>query len=212
MATYELIHIGKCGGSSVLKLLRNLNYNINHIHVSKPEFDINKKYIITIRNPVDRFISAFNWRYHKVITTKEQKNRYKGEKKLLEYYGNVNALAEDLYKPNGKLNIKLSSKRYYIHHLYEDINFYLGSFLNNCKKNNIRAVLLTETLDDDLKKKFGIPKKNVPHKLKNKIYSKYLSDLGLSNLKRWLRKDYKCINRLFKKKIITKNQYSILSK
>lgn len=212
MARYDLIHIGKCGGTTVLNSLLNLKYNVNHIHIRKVKFNINKKYIITIRNPVDRFISAFNWRYHKVVTTKQQKNRFKGEKKLLEYYENVNALAEDLYDPNGQLNINLSTKKHYIHHLYEDINFYLHKFLRKCKRRNIYGVILTETLTDDLQNLFNIPKKKVPHKFKNQEYSKYLSDLGYSNLKKWLVKDYACIDKLFKKKIINKEQYDILSK
>jgi len=212
MVNYVLIHIGKCGGSSVLEALKKIIYNLKYVHICKPVFEINTKYIITIRNPIDRFISAFNWRYHNVVTTKGQKNRYKGEDQLLKHYQNVNALAEDLYTANGQIYINLKKDKYYIHHIYEDINFYLGDFLHKCKKSSIYAVILTETLDNDLNRLFGIPKNNVPHELKNNNYSKYLSELGYSNLKKWLRKDYECILKLYKMNLITEKQYDILSK
>jgi hypothetical protein len=54
----RFIHIGKCGGSYINKVLGK---ELTKIHMKKP--DINNrsyKYIIFIRNPLQRFISAFN--------------------------------------------------------------------------------------------------------------------------------------------------------
>lgn len=59
-------------------------------------FDINEKYVIVLRNPIKRFISAFNWRYKLVIDDKTQTNRFIGEKEILEHYNCVNNLAEKI--------------------------------------------------------------------------------------------------------------------
>jgi len=53
---YKFIHIGKCGGSYIRSI-----YNISSIHMYKPNLNANFKYIIFIRNPISRFVSAF---YH----------------------------------------------------------------------------------------------------------------------------------------------------
>ena len=57
------IHIGKCGGSFIEN---SFSKNLNSLHMSKPKLNNNNnnKYIICIRNPIERFISAF---YHSKI-------------------------------------------------------------------------------------------------------------------------------------------------
>jgi hypothetical protein len=64
---FTLIHIGKCGGFTVETVLKNNNYDFDSVHIQKCTFDSNKKYVIVIRNPISRFISAFYWRYKLVI-------------------------------------------------------------------------------------------------------------------------------------------------
>ena len=55
-ASYAFIHVGKCGGSY---LARNLPRS-STIHMRKPEAEPNVGYIIWLRNPLSRFVSAFN--------------------------------------------------------------------------------------------------------------------------------------------------------
>ena len=61
------IHIGKCGGSSVIEELKRKNIKFIEKHVGKVKFRNNKKYYIIIRNPISRFVSAFDWRYKLVV-------------------------------------------------------------------------------------------------------------------------------------------------
>ena len=58
MENLEIIHIGKCGGSSIGAELRKHNISFTKKHLSKPVYDPNKNYIIMIRNPIKRFISS----------------------------------------------------------------------------------------------------------------------------------------------------------
>ena len=162
---FTFVHIGKTGGSTITKCL-NENY-INYVnrHCCKIEYNQNKLYIISIRNPISRFISAFNWRYY-LLKTKIQKNDY--ELKIYEKYKNVNNLAEHLYIDN-KLNEELDkdiNKVYKSHpsHLGMGINYYIGKLLQKCPKDKIVKVIMNETLNDELKSFFNI---EVKLKLKN---------------------------------------------
>jgi len=53
---YIFIHIGKCAGSFISKQFPQLN----RVHMHKPKFRQDQQYIIWIRNPIKRFVSAFN--------------------------------------------------------------------------------------------------------------------------------------------------------
>ena len=208
---FIMIHIGKCGGNTVHSVLHSLGYKIKLKHIEKPLFNPARKYIILIRNPISRFISAFNWRFHLVSTTNKQVNRFEKEKFLLEKFKTVNTLAEKLYKKDGTLRFNLSDPKFYIHHICEDIDFYIGDFLKVCKPENIYGVILTETINDDLNRLFNADVKKIPHKLKNVEYNTTLSELGYSNLKKYLEKDYACIEKMYEMNLITKSQYDILS-
>lgn len=196
------IHIGKCGGSSVEYIFEKNNIKIKEkIHVEKPVYDNKCKYIILLRNPVKRFISAFNWRRKLVVDDKSQEFRFENEKTLLEKYKNINNLSQRISE--------FSSENGYIHHINENIDFYLTDFLNECEKENIIAVMTTETLNKDLKNFFNIDLDET-HLKKNKKNEK-LSDLEYSNLKQYLKKDYACIDKLYELGLIDNDKYSILS-
>jgi hypothetical protein len=199
----HVIHIGKCGGTTLTHILKTNKIDHQIIHVKKPIFNDNYKYLIIIRNPIDRFISAFNWRYKLVVLDKTQENRFVGEKDTLIKYKSANNLAEhidDFYinKP-------------YIHHISEDINFYLNDFLIKCKKENILGVVTQEYLDDDIKQILNICSDNM-HQNNNPSSDKYISNLGYDLLKQYLHNDYKCINKLFDMGCLSDKQYKILSK
>ncbi len=206
-----LIHIGKCGGSTVMKEFNKKNIKFLEKHICRVDYSKNKKYIILVRNPISRFVSSFNWRYKLVCDDGLQSNRFPGEKELLSKYKTVNSLAENIYGLDDKLNIDFSKKKFYIHHITEDINFYIGDFLKKCDRENIIAVLATETLSMDLKENFDINLET--HKKKNKDkYDSYLSKKANDNLKRYLKKDYECIEKLYEMGLITKGKYDFLSK
>ena len=102
-----LIHIGKCGGSSLISALKG---NVKVKHIQMVTWEPNS--VIIIRNPVQRFISAFNWRFHLVVEKGQQQDRFPGEKELL-----LKGIHAFIKNPIG-----------YIHHIHEDIYFYLNQF------------------------------------------------------------------------------------
>ena len=202
------IHIGKCGGSSVIEELNKKNIQFIEKHVDKVKFRKKKKYYIVIRNPISRFISAFNWRYKLVVEDGEQKDRFPGEREFLETFKNVNDLAENIYNEKGELVLNFRDDEFYVHHLKEDIDFYLGDLLKRCKKKHIIGVLATETLRDDIKRYFDI--ELTSHLKKNKKTNS-LSSLALNNLITYLEKDFECIERLNEMNVLTDIQYKKLS-
>ena len=206
-----LIHIGKCGGSTVVKELKRKNIKFTEKHICKVKFNKTKDYIIVIRNPISRYISAYNWRYKLVIQDKVQENRFEGEKTHLEKYKTANQLAESIYDSNGNQVLDFQNRNFYIHHLKEDINYYIGDLLNKCKPENIKVVIATETLNDDMYEFFNI--RVTSHEKKNaKNKDQELSELAYRNLKKYLIKDYDCIDLLREMNKISDSQYEILSK
>jgi hypothetical protein len=200
-----IIHIGKCGGSVIYNTLVKNNIQHTHIHIRKVVFKKNNKYVILLRNPISRFISAFNWRYKLVILDKTQENRFLFEKDALIKYKDVNNLSENIDNYDRDTE--------YIHHIYEDIDYYLNNFLQECKSTDILGVITQENLNNDFKNIFNIDiDETVKSRINDGSLSKYISDSGTVSLKKYLWKDYKCIEKLYEMKCLTKEQFDILSK
>ncbi len=100
-----IIHIGKCGGGSLKQELikkyeqfKNLYWEpILGCHCSKPLINSNFKYVILIRDPINRFISAFYWKMFRCTT--EEGYNYQGMLKptnsfeieeIYKYWNNIN--------------------------------------------------------------------------------------------------------------------------
>ncbi len=199
----NLIHIGKSGGSTVKEEFNKAKIKFRDIHIYKPIYDKNSKYLIVIRNPISRFISAFNWRYYLLVERNLQHYRFKNEYNFVKKMHNVNNLVTNIHLLNNN----------HVHHIYENINFYLGNFLNVCNNKNIVGVVLQETLNEDMKKLFGIDVTHNINKMKNQTTkSKYISESNYAKLKKYLKKDYDCIDKLYEMKLINDEQYKILSK
>lgn len=93
--THEFIfvHAGKCGGSTIEALLKTNNIKHESIHCGTCNFNKNKKYLILLRNPVERFISAFYWRKYLVEELKPDPE----QKKFFQKYKSINDLCKELY-------------------------------------------------------------------------------------------------------------------
>lgn len=67
---YHLIyvHVGKCGGASVLSALQQSDLvaqfftSLTKVHLRKPPIHRRSQYLLVVRNPIARAVSAFNWR------------------------------------------------------------------------------------------------------------------------------------------------------
>jgi len=214
---FRIIHIGKCGGSTLRVEFKKHKIKYKEIHVRKFEWKNSTKspYIITIRNPLSRFVSAYNWRYYLNFDEEDykenQSHRFHGEKKFLKKYNTSNALAEALYDDNGVQQIDFVRPSNYVHHLKEDIHFYLKDLKEDYK--NIYGVVATETMAADMKRLFGI--ELAEHSKDNgsrKKYSKFLSEKAKRNLLRYYQKDFEDINKLHRMNLLTSEQYEKLTK
>jgi len=220
---FKFIHIGKCGGTYVNKVL-----NIDEYHDYERKGIIKGKYkknivglnyqdsdffIIWLRNPIRRFVSAFWYAYDVVsqdinefengnISTKNSLapwNSYlkftKGfafsreYDKLIVSFNNPNELAESLNSPN--ITTRKRAHKLMNHpeqHINNSIGWYLqnGNFIKKYK-NKIVFVGCLENIDNDLNKLGDILntkfKKISAQRNNMKNYSKFLSPLAIKNIK-----------------------------
>jgi hypothetical protein len=197
------IHVGKCGGASLWKsikcspVIKKHYQSVKKIHIRKPYYQKNSKYLIVIRNPIARAISAFNWRYKLVVDTKKQEFRFTGEYEILKKYRHLSNLAENLYTDN-RLNLPTVKEWLAIHHLKEDIDFYVSNLLDNIEPNQIFAVLAQENLNEDILNLLGVDQTPLIHenKINEGVESLTLSPLAEKNLKVFLKADYEAIQKL----------------
>lgn len=197
------IHIGKCGGASVRHAIENSAdmkrrfRSVSTVHVMKPPILRKSRYIIVVRNPISRALSAFNWRYKLVVETEAQRHRLPGEYEALTRYGTLNAMAEALYV-DGLLVQTTAAEFRRIHHLKEDIAFYLSDLLTTISVEQIYAVLTTEFLDLDIERYLSVSVTRRTHENRSSLEANrlWLSDTARENLRRFLNEDYAVLGTL----------------
>lgn len=213
---FYIVHIGKCGGGTILIECKRKKIKFKKAHCRKPKLRKEYQYVILIRDPINRFISAFNWKMFRCLTKKGQRLHGKrpyqntNESEGFKYWKNVNNLAENLFDEHGNINKMASQLINYSNHLHLNIHFYLNELLPFCNSNNCQ-VIRYEHYDDDIKKVLNIGTVNSNNHKYKSHYSKYLSDKGKENLKKLLRKDYECFRKLKEKGIIDEKYYQDIS-
>ena len=206
------IHVGKCGGTTLRSLFATNKIRYNHIHCRPCKYQKNDKYLLAIRNPVDRFVSAFYWRKY-LLENKKQRN--KNELKFFKKYKTIDILCEALYEENGDLNLDIdksisSPVRRHPSHLGMGLDYYIGDFMKEYNKETIIDIVCTETLDHDLQKIFGL--KLETHKNNNKKNKQGFSEESRQILKKYLHKDYYVVEKLNDLNLLSNEQYKILKK
>ena len=214
------IHIGKTGGST----LQNY-FNFRKIHTIKPQFFNNKRYIISIRNPLKLFVANIN-NEKKIIYALEH---YYNTKKILNIpaqerlerhiknnkkYSHTREIDQFLKKNSINqicLNIKNIDKKYLVGHTLKNISWYLdnGEFIKKYHKNII-YVTKQETLDNDINNiakmlniKVNLNEKK--NKRKNNDKDEYLSPQAIKNLKDFFKNtEYKTLKTLYDYNFIDK--------
>lgn len=215
---FIFVHAGKCGGSTIEKLLKNNNIKYEIIHCRTCDFNKNKKYLILLRNPVERFVSAFYWRKYLV----EELRPNPEQKKFFKKYKSINDLCEELYIDKADSFDKILNqethqdiqKKYHgkSHptHLAMGLDFYLNSFIGQCSKEHIVDVICTETLNYDMLKSFNI-KNNKKREKDNRKRKEKISDENRLHLKKYLKKDYEVIDYFHNIGVLNKDKYNFLS-
>lgn len=215
------IHVGKCAGRSIKKV----------IHLASSEFDIkNAKYkliphthffaigslpigssaFISIRDPISRFVSAFESRKHKLNNASTQ---YVGDAWVFKKYPDVNCFAESLFADECYKQAVSA-----LPHIRQPLDYFLGKECNENSINKIKVVLEQESLVSDLEflLKISYPKvspnmysmlKDLRENSNTRFTSKTtaqivqsLSSLAHANLNKLLENDYRIYNLLLKRK------------
>jgi len=197
------IHIGKCGGETVNTVLKESRVvaerfnRVSRTHVARPVYKPANRYLFVVRNPISRAISAFNWRYRLVITSRTSDRRFPGEREVLARYQTLDALALALYDGD-RLRADVARDVRKIHHLREDIAFYLGHAFDVITSEQIFAVLCQEFLDADIKTYLGISGVERVHDNRSATSKPHteLTDRARANLARFLARDYACLEQL----------------
>ena len=203
---YTIIHIGKCGGGNLRKMVKHNPEKYNIIHLKQIKFNPNKKYIVLIRDPITRFVSAFNWKQLRIIDLNMMNKARKNEKKQFIYWDNANHLAENIYHEDGSLNMDAYNFiKNDCNQMQKDISFHLKYLLHKFNRKNCK-VMKMETYERDFLNLFK--EKWLGKRHKNNKKPTYLSEKAIINLKKFLKKDYECIEILAKKKCVSKEYYN----
>ena len=155
------------------------------------------KYIILLRNPLERSISAFNYQI-KLMKLGSDDYRFKHEHQILNKYKNIDNIAKNIIIKK-KLNLSCLNEFNSLHHIKYNLEYYLNDLLKTIKSDQIFAVFSTENLNNEIKQKLKVINKT--HTRKNNIKSKSqkkLSKISKTNLKIILKKEYQMINKLSK--------------
>ena len=216
----RFIHVGKCGGSTIEKLLVDsplvaLKYHsVIQSHVCGVSPDTTCDYLICLRNPIARAISAYEWRQKLVVSDPppNQASRFRGELEVLQAYGSFSELSSKLYQKDASLNELVARDFQLVHHLRESISFYLKPLLPILTSDNVYGIICQENLSGDCEKLLGILPGEIAER-KNYLRRESPSTLGkkaVTNLKRYLHDDYACITSLWSNGILSDHQFNSL--
>ena len=184
---------------------RHVEAKANITHAKDLKYTGNNKYLLSIQDPVKRFISVFNFRLSKCITNDSQmcKKTFnqpgKDEIHRYRYWGSIRRFAEDLYNANGEMHPLATRLIQSSMDLRQDISFYLADILPLINRSNCK-IIRYEHFCEDATRILGINlSANVKFLQKSEPPKSQVSSKGLKNLKLLLTKDYKCF-RLLKRK------------
>ena len=203
----QFVHIGKCGGSTVKKLLSNSPIvtekysSFFESHINGVVIDSRCDFLFCVRNPINRAFSAFEWRKKLVIedALTDQVHRFLGEARILRQYKSLGSMARLLYRSDGHLNHVVARDFRSIHHLRESISFYCSPLLGVLTPHNILGVVCQEMLTADCARILAVDAVGLQER-SNESKQQINQDLdseAVNNLKRFLVDDYQCITALW---------------
>jgi|TARA_R100000479_G_scaffold33554_3_gene14213 hypothetical protein len=196
----HLLHIGKTGGTSLIKTFENYQTKkykfIAHTHnYTFKDVPKNEKVVFFLRAPHDRFVSGFFSRKRKGQPTYNVP--YNAEEEwAFKIFETPNTLAEALSDDDKQMREMAKRAMYGIRHVNTHFSDWLVSrdYLQ-LRRKNIFYIGFQETFDSDLKALFRKLTKSefkdtVKHIHKNSANSIRLSEEGIQNLSDWYKSDF----------------------
>ena len=181
-------------------------------HINGVVVDSNCDYLFCLRNPIDRAFSAFEWRKKLVVEDPlpDQVRRFPGERRVLREYQSLGTMARLLYRSDGRLDQAIARDFYCVHHLRESISFYCRPLLGVLNPGNVLGVVCQESLASDCARLLGVDVSGVRERSNEskRLIQEDLDDAALSNLKRFLVRDYQSVAALWSLGALSDQQFS----
>ena len=213
MDKYGLLHIGKTGGTAANAVLKAHNKQRvgNHVALYKhgvglqavAEEAMCENLMFFIREPVSRYISAFNSRLRKGYP-RHQGEWSPREEVAFAHFKTPNQLAEALSSEDAETRELAVGGMICIRHLRRAYEHYLGSVeLLEREKDRIYFIAQTETFDPDfamMRKLIGVsddielPTDDYGAHRTPDGFEKTVSDLGRKNVQAYFKADYEIYN------------------
>lgn len=204
-----IVHVGKTSGTRLQHAMR-AHSRTRHLrchwihHANKPS-SIRRpivypklvsgqqtQYIVTLRHPIHRWVSAFNFKLEHWHLG--HSDHWANEPMVFQTYPTCNLLAEALYDKDGTPNKYAQRLSLDVDHL----RFGIAHYISGLPAKRIKAVVRHEHFSEDLRRAFNIPppRNEKKHQPRSNVSSDILSVRGLKNLQRWLVKDYAALRAL----------------
>lgn len=207
-----MIHVGKCAGGSVRTALSSVGIRFEEIHIQPFRIARGRRYLILLREPVSRMISAFNYRRKLLVEQEIEWDRFPGELEVLQRYSTLDELAECLFDDQGNKNEDAFADLNKLHHCKENIAYYFQEITLMDLTPMVKGVLFQENLQSDFVRVFRVPvdmghEKKIGHSMPTT-----LSALGERNLIRALSADYEIIDGLVAAKLISSDFWNSIDR
>jgi hypothetical protein len=204
--TLAIVHVGKCGGTSVRqavkksRVVKNRYIRVRRFHFEKPYFSDDFDYLFVLRSPLRRAVSAFNYRHAHVVQLGTEATRFEGEREVLLNFESLSDLAEIVISDGEVLPEGLAAWSR-IHHLGdESFETYLDPLVTQISKEQIFGVFLTNRLGSDIRRKLFVkPVKRRDSSQFPRPGDKRLTSLAEQNLRALLAKDFSLLVALTEK-------------
>lgn len=193
-----LIHVGKCGGGTVRMELRRQGFPFRNFHLVAPEPVPGEGYVVLVRDPVRRLVSAFNWRrqiYSKGLRLTPPGSRQAMESEFLNRFEGIHDLAEQLGTLRGPALEVLRARTLEIGHVRKGFVWHLQGLLASASDIRILAVMAQETLAADMQAVFGVELQQAVN-VGDPEASTELTPTGQASLVGLMVDEYRCLARL----------------
>jgi hypothetical protein len=204
--TLHLVHVGKCAGESVTKALEQhgLPFTEHHCGLANVEIadqvltgEENDLFVILIRDPVSRFVSAFEWDLLEKFIARDKPQDNPLWLPVYDTFDSANSLAEALTSPNADLRSVADHAMRSSHlHMHFDLAWYLPPQIAERLSRKNAFAIRTEHINDDfagllgrmgvpMKDGFSVPfsKNNYKSRIPEHRRTDKLSDLAARNVR-----------------------------
>ena len=201
----HFFHMGRCAGTTIKDLIEQINQTtegttlVAHEHkVVLANIPEQARYFFAIREPVDRFFSAFNWRQARQKLTSRGPDSYsQQERKAFARFASANELAESLFA-DGERGIEAFTAMQEIKHVNRPMHSWFSSVEEPLSIRPPLCIIRLEKMQHDLN--FLVSKleidngRDLASKERKRHLNVYvapppLSELAIENLRRWYATD-----------------------